>query len=64
MSAPKFCRDCAHSFSTHDVQAGQSRTRCNQSQVASTADGSLAGVMRAPGAACGPDAQLYEAKNG
>ena len=58
MTDPKTCATCTHVFRHQD---DAKYPRCRQSGDAEKADASLCGEMRKAGAACGPDAVLWEA---
>lgn len=56
--ADKTCTTCVHRFTLEDQPK---YSRCRQSGEPERADATLCGEMRKAGAACGPDATLWEA---
>lgn len=58
---PRYCVNCAHTFRAARTPQ---YARCLKAQADENSDTSLCGEMRKDGAACGPAAVLWEAKNG
>lgn len=62
MAKPKVCADCKHSYRA----AGSPKYRRCEREASGDmeSDATLCGNMRAVGGACGPNATLYEVRDG
>lgn len=56
---PPICVDCLHSYT---LPASAKYRRCKKSVASMGSDATLAGSMRAPDGACGPEATLFKPK--
>jgi hypothetical protein len=61
MSKPRICADCKNSYT---LPKSAKYRRCDKSEADEGSDGTLCGVMRSADGACGPDATLFEVRDG